>query len=94
VACLLLHHSGKSSKTGLRGASAMGAMAQNIFKLEPHEKYNVDNGEAWFVLKKDKQRSGGKQFKTFSIHFSPKEPPSSYLIHKIISMLKRVHRYV
>lgn len=73
VACILLHHSGKSVKTGLRGASAMGAMAQNIFKLEPHEKYNVDNGEAWFVLKKDKQRSGGKQFKTFSIHFSQNE---------------------
>jgi RecA-family ATPase len=73
VACLLLHHSGKSSKTGLRGASAMGAMAQNIFKLEPHEKYNIDNGEAWFVLKKDKQRSGGKQFKTFSIHFYQNE---------------------
>ena len=73
VACLLLHHSGKSAKTGLRGASAMGAMAQNIFKLEPHEKYNVDNGEAWFTLKKDKQRSGGKQFKTFSIHFSQNE---------------------
>jgi hypothetical protein len=51
----------------------MGAMAQNIFKLEPHEKFNIDNGEAWFTLKKDKQRSGGKQFKTFSIHFSQNE---------------------
>jgi len=69
VACLLLHHAGKDNKRGLRGASAMGAMAHNIFRLTGHDKYDVDDGEAWFTLSKDKQRSGGKCFKKFSLHF-------------------------
>ena len=69
VACILLHHAGKESRRGLRGASAIGAMAHNIFRLTNHEKKNVDDGEAWFVLTKDKQRSGGKSFRTFSLKF-------------------------
>jgi hypothetical protein len=73
VACILLHHSGKNAKTGLRGASAMGAMAENIFKLQNHPSINADAGEAWFTLIKEKQRSGGKQFKNFSIHFFQNE---------------------
>lgn len=70
VACLLLHHSGKDSKRGLRGASAMGAMAHNIYRIVNHEEKDEDEGEAWFTIFKDKQRSGGFQFKTFSIHFT------------------------
>jgi len=69
VACLLLHHSGKSGKKGLRGASAMGAMAQNIFRLNNHTEKSPDDGEAWFFINKDKQRSGGKSFKTFALRF-------------------------
>lgn len=69
VACLLLHHSGKEGKRGLRGASAMGAMAHNIYKLQPHPEKNIDDGEAWFTIFKDKQRSAGFQFNTFSIRF-------------------------
>ena len=69
VACLMLHHSGKNSKSGLRGASAMGAMAHNIFVLKNHVNKVIDNGEAWFTLEKDKQRSAGFGFKTFSLRF-------------------------
>ena len=69
VACILLHHSGKDGKRGLRGASAMGAMAHNIFLLTNHVGKNVDDGEAWFVLGKDKQRSAGFSFKTFALRF-------------------------
>jgi hypothetical protein len=69
VACLLLHHSGKDGKKGLRGASAMGAMAHNIFRLTNHGDKSVDDGEAWFILSKDKQRSGGYSFKTFCMKF-------------------------
>jgi RecA-family ATPase len=70
VACLLLHHAGKDNKRGLRGASAMGAMAHNIFRLTDHEKKNIDNGEAWFVLGKNKQRAAGRGFKTFSLKYT------------------------
>jgi len=70
VACLLLHHAGKDNKRGLRGASAMGAMAHNIFRLTDHEKKQIDDGEAWFVIGKNKQRAAGKGFKTFSLKFS------------------------
>lgn len=73
IACLLLHHAGKDSKKGLRGASAMGAMAHNIFRLTNHEQKDPDGGEAWFVLSKDKQRAKGFQFRTFSIHFHAEE---------------------
>jgi hypothetical protein len=73
VACIMLHHSGKNAKTGLRGASAMGAMAENIFKLKTHPSIDEDAGEAWFTIIKEKQRSGGKQFKNFSMHFSQNE---------------------
>jgi len=70
VATIILHHSGKDEKRGLRGASAMGAMAHNIFGLTNHGSKNVDEGEAYFTLKKHKQRSGGFQFKSFDIHYS------------------------
>jgi len=70
VACILLHHSGKDGKRGLRGASTMGAMAHNIFRLVNHEKKSEDAGEAWFVLTKDKQRSGGYEFKSFGLRYS------------------------
>lgn len=70
VACILLHHSGKDGKRGLRGASSINAMAQNIFRLTNHADQDLDMGEAWFVLSKDKQRAGGYQFRTFSMKFS------------------------
>lgn len=73
VACILLHHSGKDNKRGLRGASAMGAMAHNIFRLTTHEKNNVDKGEAWFTLTKDKQRSAGYSFRKFSLKYTQNE---------------------
>jgi DNA replication protein DnaC len=73
VACLLLHHAGKDNKRGLRGASAMGAMAHNIFRLTDHEKKNIDNGEAWFILSKNKQRAAGRSFKTFSLKYYQNE---------------------
>lgn len=70
VGCILLHHSGKDGKRGLRGASAMGAMAHNIFALTNHANKNVDDGEAWFTIGKDKQRVAGFSFKTFSLKYS------------------------
>ncbi len=70
VACILLHHSGKNQKQGLRGASSMGAMIHNTFKLTNHPDKDIDEGEAWFTLSKDKQRSGGFSFKKFAIHYS------------------------
>jgi energy-coupling factor transporter ATP-binding protein EcfA2 len=69
VACILLHHAGKDNRRGLRGASAMGAMAHNIFKLSNHGDNDIDDGEAWFVLSKDKQRAGGYSFKMFGLRF-------------------------
>lgn len=69
VACLLLHHSGKDGKRGLRGASAMGAMAHNIFNLIVPISKEVSRGEAIFQLKKDKQRSGGRSFNPFNMHY-------------------------
>ncbi len=71
VACILLHHSGKDGKKGLRGASAMGAMAHNIYKLTNHP--SKTDGEAWFVLTKDKQRAAGFQFRSFGVHYSQNE---------------------
>ena len=73
VACILLHHSGKDGKRGLRGASAMKAMAHNVFRIANHTEKDVDEGEAWFTIQKDKQRSGGLLFRTFSIHFTQTE---------------------
>lgn len=69
VACILVHHSGKDGKRGLRGASTINAMTQNIFKLANHRDQDPDAGEAWFTLSKDKQRAGGYQFRTFSMKF-------------------------
>lgn len=69
VANILLHHAGKDSKKGLRGASAMGAMAHGIFRLTNHLNKEIDDGEAWFVLGKDKQRAAGFQFKTFALRY-------------------------
>lgn len=76
VACILLHHSGKSEKRGLRGASSMGAMAHNIFRIVPHEKKSLDRGEAWFVINKDKQRAAGFSFKTFALKYTQDEDQS------------------
>jgi len=73
VAWLLLHHAGKDGKKGLRGASAMGAMPHNIFRLTNHPDKNVDDGEAWFTISKDKKRSAGKSFKRFSLKFTQDE---------------------
>lgn len=73
VACILLHHAGKDDKRGLRGASAMGAMAQNIFRVKDHPNKSEDRGEAWFTIGKDKQRKGGVSFPSFSLHFSQDE---------------------
>lgn len=70
VAVIILHHSGKDSSRGLRGASSMGAMAHNIYCLTNHSDKDLDAGEAWFVLSKKKQRTGGFQFKSFAIHYS------------------------
>lgn len=69
VACLMLHHAGKNSKSGLRGASAIGAMAHNIFTLHNHPSKTIEDGEAWFTVGKDKQRSSGFSFRDFSIRF-------------------------
>lgn len=70
MAVIILHHSGKDSKRGLRGATAMGAMVHNIFRLTNHPDKDIDEGEAWFVLSKDKQRSAGFSFKKFAIHYT------------------------
>lgn len=69
VACILLHHSGKDGRRGLRGASAMGAMAHNIFSIKNHEGKSTDAGEAWFILSRDKQRQAGKSFRDFGLHY-------------------------
>ncbi len=68
VACILLHHSGKEGKRGLRGASSMGAMAHNIFRITNHD--DKKDGEAWFSVYKEKQRASGYMFKDFYIKFS------------------------
>jgi RecA-family ATPase len=73
IACLLLHHSGKDAKKGLRGASAMGAMAHYIFRLTNHGDKNTEDGEAWFVISTDKQRAGGFSFNRFSLHYYQEE---------------------
>jgi RecA-family ATPase len=69
---IILHHSGKDVKKGLRGASGMGAMAQQIFRLIDYDK-NIDDGEASFRIRKDKQRSVGYQFKEFALRFFQNE---------------------
>lgn len=69
VACILLHHSGKDGKKGLRGASAMGAMAHNIFRIINHQDKSKDAGEAWFVIEKEKQRTSGRTFNSFGLHY-------------------------
>jgi len=67
VANIILHHCGKDGK--LRGASAIGAMAQNIFRLQDHPAKDIDEGEAWFILSKNKQRAAGRGFKKFAMRF-------------------------
>lgn len=69
VACILLHHAGKDNKKGLRGASSMGAMAENIYRLTNSDHKLPEAGEAYFKLTKDKQRAGGFSFNPFSAHF-------------------------
>ena len=73
VACILLHHAGKDNKRGLRGASSMGAMAHNIFKLAVPSNKDEGKGEAMFTIMKDKQRAAGYSFKTFSLKFTQTE---------------------
>lgn len=68
VATILLHHAGKDNKRGLRGASSMGAMAHNIFRLTVPK--GKDEGEAYFELSKDKQRAAGFKFRDFTMHFT------------------------
>lgn len=70
VACLLLHHSGKDGRRGFRGASAAGAMAHNIFCIDNHPDKNIDQGEAWFTISKDKQRARGFSFKKFALKYT------------------------
>ena len=70
VATILLHHAGKDNKRGLRGASSMGAMAHNIFRLTVPKDKDISEGEAWFKLSKDKQRSAGFTFRDFTMHFT------------------------
>jgi hypothetical protein len=48
----------------------MGAIANNIFQLVPHGSREVDSGEAWFTINKDKQRASGVLFRSFGLHFS------------------------
>ena len=71
IACILLHHAGKDAKKGLRGATAMEAMAYNIFRLTNHGAKEQERGEAWFVLSTDKQRASKYSFKKFALHFFP-----------------------
>ena len=73
VACILLHHAGKTGKKGLRGASAMGAMPHNIFRLETHDNIRMDQGEAWFIIDKEKQRAAGYSFKKFALNYIQNE---------------------
>lgn len=66
VSHIIVHHAGKMGT--LRGASAMGAMAHNIFKLEDHA--GKQKGEAWFTVdNNEKQRAAGSGFEKFGIHF-------------------------
>jgi len=44
-------------------------MAHNIFRLSDHSKKEKDDGEAWFILSKDKQRQAGFGFRSFGIHY-------------------------
>jgi hypothetical protein len=68
VAHIVLHHAGKDSKRGLRGASAMNALAHNIIRLTDHP--DKVPGQAWFkVDNADKQRAEGKLFDPFYIRF-------------------------
>jgi RecA-family ATPase len=69
VACILLHHAGKDGKKGLRGASAMSAMANGVFRLSNHSLKDIDQGQAWFILGKDKQRIAGFSFSTFAMKY-------------------------
>ena len=69
VATIILHHSGKDIKRGLRGASGMSAMVHNTFRLTNHSDKDIDEGEAWFTLTKDKQRSASFSFRKFGIHY-------------------------
>lgn len=66
VGHLIQHHSGKDGK--LRGASAMTAMAHNVFRLQNHPKKS--QGQAWFKIdNNEKQRAAGKLFDPFYMKF-------------------------
>lgn len=69
VAHIIQHHAGKDNKKGLRGASAMSAMAHNIIRLTNHE--DKETGSAWFkVDNREKQRAAGKLYSPFYIKFT------------------------
>jgi RecA-family ATPase len=73
VSYIILHHAGKDNKKGLRGASAMSAMVHNTFRLVNHSDVDMDKGEAYFTIIKDKKRQKGYTFKNFSLHFYQSE---------------------
>lgn len=67
VACILICHVAKGIKQ--YEPTAMGIMAQYIFRLTNHPCKAPDEGEAWFTILKDMQRAGGFSFRTFSLHY-------------------------
>lgn len=81
VAHIIQHHSGKDSKKGLRGASAMTAMAHNIIRLTNHP--SKQPGYAWFkVDNKEKQRAAGALFDAFYIKFNPMKDRTEWEVSK------------
>lgn len=73
VGHIILDHTGKDSKAGIRGASAKQALAENIFELKDHP--SKVPGQAWFsVSNKGKQRAFGKDLnRPFNIRFDKDE---------------------
>lgn len=79
VAHIIQHHSGKDGKQGLRGASAISAMAHNIIRLTDHPKKQA--GTAWFKIdNKEKQRAAGKLYDSFYIQFFPQDEKTIWRI--------------
>jgi RecA-family ATPase len=85
IACIILHHSGKDGKKGFRGASTIGAMVANVFRLTNHQNIMVDDGEAWPIIEKDKQRKGGYSFKAFGLHFFQTDDETHWEVTKTTS---------
>lgn len=63
IAQIILDHSNKMG--GLRGSSAKSSLAHNILNLKDAD--GKQQGEAWFVVKSEKQRSAGAGIKPFEI---------------------------